>query len=111
MSPFVGAIASKLLQAEVLELVEAVNEQDVAAVLDEVTDVIFRARQLASDFGLDCRVLDQYAEYKGRLRRSGGKDKTLELTICKGLLTERGSETSLAESSPVRTATFNNLGV
>lgn len=111
MSQFVGAIASKLLQAEVLELIEAVDEQDIAAVLDEVTDVIFRARQLANEFGLDCRVLDQYAEYKGRLRRSVGKDKVLELTICKGLLAERGSTASSSQLPTAVVADFNNLGV
>lgn len=81
----VGRTELALLHAEQVELEEAVVLEERHLVLDEVVDVIYRARQVAAAFGITAGMLERYAEYKGALRAVHRKDKELEHYIAFGI--------------------------
>lgn len=76
----------RLLQAEVAELVEAVNSGAQHDILDEVVDVLYRARAVAVGAGVSVKMLDEYAHFKSKLRSHIGKDKSLEECVARGIL-------------------------
>lgn len=79
-------VVLRLLQAEQIELEAAVDSHQRHLILDEVTDVIYRARELAFAAGLTPEMLSRYATYKGQLRAALRKDKELELYIASGVV-------------------------
>lgn len=79
-------IELRLLQAEVAELVEAVNSGAQHDVLDEVADVLYRARAVAVGAGISVEMLDEYSRFKSKLRSHVGKDKNLEECVARGII-------------------------
>lgn len=80
------SIELKLLQAEVGELTAAVAAGRVCDVLDEVVDVLYRARAVAVEAGLPVEALDEYGHFKSKLRAHLGKDKRLEEHVARGVV-------------------------
>lgn len=76
----------RLLQAEVAELVEAVNSGAQHNVLDEVVDVLYRARAVAVGAGVSVEMLDEHAHFKTKLRSHIGKDTNLEECVARGII-------------------------
>lgn len=85
-------VECKLLELEVSELREALESERKHLVLDEVVNVIYRARAIASAFGLTESVLDEYATMKGAIRSRIGKSKAMELYIARGVTAARDDE-------------------
>lgn len=76
------------LKAEFNELVDAAAGGSAHEVLDEVADVLFRARELAQLFGITTEMLSTYCEHKGRIRSYLVRNKSLELYIARGIINE-----------------------
>lgn len=79
-------VACKLLELEMLELREALNGEHRHLVLDEVCDVIFRAREVAASLGITESMLDEYTALKNCVRTRVGKNKSMELHIAQGII-------------------------
>lgn len=71
---------------EVTELLEALSTSDAAAILDEVVDVIYRAREVAGVYGVTVEMIDDYAFLKHKLRSRLGKDKHMEAHVALGVV-------------------------